>query len=81
MYARSVVSESATPMTVACQALLSMRFSQQDYCSGLSLPSPGDLPDPGIKPASPVLQANSLPLYHLGIPFWINNIKLISSCK
>ena len=38
--------------TVACQAPLSMGFSRQDYWSGLPFPSPGDLPDPGIKPAS-----------------------------
>ena len=49
-----------TPWTVACQALLSMGFSRQEYWSGLPFPSPGDLPDPGIKPGSPVLQADSL---------------------
>ena len=49
-----------TPWTVACQAPLSMGFSRQEYWSGLPCPSPGDLPDPGIKPASPALQA-SLP--------------------
>ena len=36
--------------TIACQAPLSMGFSRQEYCSGLPCPSPGDLPDPGIKP-------------------------------
>ena len=49
-----------TPWTVACQAPLSMRFSRQEYWSGLSFPSPGDLPDPGIEPGSPALQADSL---------------------
>ena len=47
------------------QASPSMRFPRQEYCSGLPFPSPGNLPDPGIKPASPVtsaLQAGSLPL-------------------
>ena len=53
-----------TAWTVACQALLSMRFSRQEYWSGLSFPSPEDLLDPGIKPGSPVLQADSLPLSH-----------------
>ena len=43
----------ATPWTGAYQALLSMGFSKQDYWSGLSFPSPGDLPDTGIEPASP----------------------------
>ena len=37
-----------------------MEFSRQKYWSGLPLPSPGDLPDPGIKPGSPVLQEDSL---------------------
>ena len=46
-----------TPWTVAHQAPLSMGFSRQEYWSGLPLPSPGDLSDPGIKPTSPVLQA------------------------
>ena len=49
-----------TPWTVACQTLLSMELSQQEYWSGLPLPSPGDLPDPGIEPRSPALQADSL---------------------
>ena len=51
----------ATPWTVACQALLSLEFSRQKYWSGLPFPSPGDLPDPGIEPRSPALQADSLP--------------------
>ena len=41
----------ATPWTVAYQASLSMGFSRQEYWSGLPFPSPGDLPDPGIKPS------------------------------
>ena len=47
--------------TVACQAPLSTEFSRQEYWSGLPFPSPGDLPDPGIKSRSPALQADSLP--------------------
>ena len=50
----------ATPWTVAHQAPLSMGFSRQEYWSGLSFPSPGDLPNPGIKPRSPTLQADAL---------------------
>ena len=50
----------ATPWTEACQAPLSMGFSRQEYWSGLPFPSPGDLPDPGIKPKSPAWQADSL---------------------
>ena len=45
----------ATPWTVACQATLSMGFSRQEYWRGLPFPSPGDLPDLGIKPGSPAL--------------------------
>ena len=45
------------PCTVACQTPLSMRFSRQKYCSGLSVPSPGDLPDLGIETVSPVSPA------------------------
>ena len=52
---------TATPQTVACQAPLSMGFSRQEYWSGLPFPSPEDLPNPGIKPGSPTLQADSLP--------------------
>ena len=37
-----------------------MEFSSQEYCSGLPFPSPGDLPDPGIEPWSPALQADAL---------------------
>ena len=40
---------------------LSMEFSRQEYWSGLPFPSPGDLPNPGIKPRSPALQVDSLP--------------------
>ena len=62
---------SATPWTVAHQAPLSMGFPRQEYWSGLSFPSPGDLPYQGIEPGSLVpsaLQADSLPLSHLGSP-------------
>ena len=51
----------ATPWGVAHQDPLSMGFSRQEYWSGLSFPSPGDLPDPGIEPGSPALQADALP--------------------
>ena len=45
-----------TPWTIACQAPLSIGFSRQEYCSGLPFPSPGDLPNKGIKPRTPALQ-------------------------
>ena len=50
-----------TPWTVACRAPLSVGFSRQGYRSGLPFPFPGDLPDPGITPGSPALQADALP--------------------
>ena len=43
-----------------------MRFPRQEYLSGLPFPSPGAPPDPGIKPMSPTLQADSLPPSHQG---------------
>ena len=49
-----------TPWAVAHQAPPSMGFSRQEYWSGLSFASPGDLPDPGIEPRSPALQADAL---------------------
>ena len=57
-----------TPRTVACLAPLFMGFSGQEYLSGLSVPSPEDLSDPGIKPGSPALQADSLPSEPPGDP-------------
>ena len=51
----------ATPWTVARQAPLSTGFSRQEYWTGLPFPSPWDLPDTGIEPWSPALQADSLP--------------------
>ena len=59
----------ATPWTVAYQALQFMEFSRQEYWSGLPFPSPGDLPDSGIKLRSPALQADSLPLSNQGSTF------------
>ena len=49
-----------TLWSVAYQASPSMGFSRQEYWSVLSFPSPGDLPDPGIKPGSPTLEADAL---------------------
>ena len=50
----------ATPWTVARQAPLSMEFSRKEYWSGLPFPSPEDLPNLGIEPQSPALQADAL---------------------
>ena len=57
---RSIQSDSGSPWTVAWQAPLSMEFSRQESWKGLPFPSPGDLPDPGIEPRLPALQADSL---------------------
>ena len=59
----------AAPWTVAYQAPLSMGFSRQEYWSGFPFPSPGDLPNPGIEPGSPALQADSLPSQPTGKSF------------
>ena len=49
------------PWTVVGQAPPSKGFSRQEHWSGLPFPSPGSLPEPGIEPGSPALQADSLP--------------------
>ena len=73
MYDRSEVKSLshvrlfATPWTVAYQAL-SMGFSRQEYWSELPFRSPEDLPDPGIEPRSPALQADALPSEPPGKP-------------
>ena len=67
-----------TPWTVAHRAPLSIGFSRQEYWSGLPFPPPWDLPDPGIKPASPALAARffttELPGNHL---LSLENAKMI----
>ena len=75
----SVMSDSLRPMDH--QAPPSMGFSRQEYWSGLPFPSPGDLPDPGIKPRSPALQADALTSAPPGKPllkWYINNRTLNS---
>ena len=57
----SVMSDSVNLWTIAHQAPQAIGFSKQEYWSQLPCPPPGDLPDPGIKPRSPALQADSLP--------------------
>ena len=73
------MSDSVTPRTVAFQASLSMGVSKQEYWSRWPFPSPEDLPNPGIEPGSPALQADSLPFELQGSPklnviHWVNNI-------
>ena len=65
----------ATPWTVAYQAPPSMRFSRQEYWSGLPFPSPGDLPYPGIEPWSPALQADTLTSQPPGKPNKVHLVK------
>ena len=57
------------PRTVAYQAPSSIDVSRQEYWSGLPFPSPGDLPDPGVEPMSPALQADALPSESPGKPY------------
>ena len=59
----------ATPWTAAYQAPPTMGFSRQEYWCGLLFPSPGAFPNPGIKPTSPALQVDSLPLSYQGSHF------------
>ena len=73
----------ATSWTVAYQAPPSMGFSRQEYRSGLPFPSPGELPDPGIKTRSPTLQADALlseppgkPIISHGAELFDKSIKL-----
>ena len=74
----NIVQLFVTPWTVAHQAPLSMEFSRQEYRSGLPFSSPGDLPDPGIKPRSPALQADSLLSEPSGNPICIIHLYLWS---
>ena len=59
-FSLQVVSDTATPWTVLCKDPLPMGFPRQEYWSGLPVPSPGHLPDSGIEPGSPALQADAL---------------------
>ena len=69
----------ATPWMVPCQDPLSMGFSRQGFWSGLSFPSLGDLPNPGIKPRSPALQAEFLPTKLWGS--WTGLLRVPLDCK
>ena len=82
MLSHNCVQHFATPWTVAIQAPLSMGFFRQEYRSELPCPLPGDLPDPGIKPMSPVaptLQVDSLLLSHQESPFKYSAYVLINT--
>ena len=81
----SQVQLFATLWTIVPQALLPMGFSRQEYWSGLPCPPPGDLPNPGTEPESPVspaLQAVSLLLSHQGNPTGnISSVQLLSCVR
>ena len=64
----------ATPWSVARQAPLSMEFTRQGYWSGMSCPPPGDLPDPGIEPASVASPALASGFFTTGAT-WEANVK------
>ena len=68
MHAQLCLTLRATPWTIAPQAPLSIGLPRQEYWSGQPVPSPRDLPNPGIEPGSPALQADSLPTELPGKP-------------
>ena len=70
LLSESKVRLFATPWTAAHQPSPSMGFSRQEYRSRLPFSSPGDLPDPGIEPRSPELQADALPSEPPGALKW-----------
>ena len=78
-WSSSVMSDSATLWIVAYQAPPCMEFSRQEYWSGLPYPSPGDLPNPGIEPGSPALQADALTSEPPGKPGYLPCWESISS--
>ena len=67
-----------TSWTIDYQAPPSMGFSRQEYWSGLPFPSPGDLPNPRIKPKSPALQGNALPSEPPGKPQEVTKAKAMA---
>ena len=71
----SVVCNSLQSQRLACQASLSMDSPGK---SGFPFPSPGDLPNPGIEPGCPALQADSLPSELPGKPIYIYILKIMS---
>ena len=80
MKSLSRVRLCAAPWTAAYQAPPSMGFSRQEYWSGLPFPSPGDLPDPGIKSRSPIFQADALTSEPPGKPYIYNVCIYVCIC-
>ena len=79
--ARSVLSDSVTPWTVARQAPLSLGFSRQEYWSELPFPSPGDLPIPGIKPTSHAFEGRFFFAEPSGKPQEVNRGPIMQGLK
>ena len=75
----SVISDSATPSTIARKASLSKGLPKQDSWSRWPFPTPRDLLNPGTEPTSPALAAGSLPMSHPGSPCTQAHLKLNSS--
>ena len=71
----------ATPWSLAQQAPLSLNFSRQECWSGLPFPSPGDLPNPGLEPRSPALQADSLLSEPQGSPWVSKELCFSENCS
>ena len=77
----SVVSDAATPWTVAHQAPLFMEFSREEYWSGLPFSPPGDFTDPGIEPTSPSLAGEFFTTAPPGKPYIITCMLKYIECK
>ena len=77
------MSDSCDPMSRSpTGSSLSMRFSRQEYWNGLPFPSPGELPDPGIEPRPPALQADALPTELCGKPLvYISSVQSLSCVR
>ena len=79
----SIMSNSSvTPWTVVYQAPPSMGLFRKEYWSGMPFPTPGDLPEPGIEPASPALQADSLHLsYQVSLSWGLGVVIMLQLCS
>ena len=76
-----VLNSLATPWTIACQSPLSMGFPRQEYWSGLPFPPPGDLPHPGIEPASLALAGRFFTTEPPGKPQYRHKLTLFQQSR
>ena len=72
LFSLSRVQLFMAPWTVAREALLSLEFSRQESWSRVSLPPPGDLPEPGMEPGSSAMAGEFFTLHHLGSPVLVH---------